>query len=95
MQTTDTAEPRTRKPRAAAATPAQPKSKKDRLVELLRAKTGADVRQLGEALGWLPHTVRAALTGLRKAGIVVDKMPAREGEPTRYRITAKRGRAGQ
>ena len=94
MQPTQVAEPRTRKARV-SATPPQPLSKKDRLVALLRAKGGADVKQIAEALGWLPHTVRAALTGLRKAGITLERMPAREGEPTRYRINAKRGRAGQ
>jgi len=71
------------------------KTKKDQLVDLLSAKGGATVPNLAKALDWLPHTVRAALTGLRKAGVTVEKMQAREGEPTRYRINAKRGRAAQ
>lgn len=95
MQATVPTEPRVRKTRTAALPPAAPKSKKDQLVDLLRTKAGADVKQLGEALGWLPHTVRAALTGLRKTGIAVEKISGGEGEPTRYRISAKRGRGAQ
>jgi predicted ArsR family transcriptional regulator len=95
MQHSETAQLRTRKARSTTAAPEQPKSKKDQLVELLRTKTGADVKQLTEALGWLPHTVRAALTGLRKSGITVEKLPGKDGAPTRYRIATKRGRSAQ
>ena len=65
------------------------------MIALLRGKGGADVRARSDALGWQPHTVRAALTGLRKAGIAVEKMPVREGELSRYRINARRGRSAQ
>lgn len=95
MQTTEPAQPRARKARTTAAVSATPKTKKEQFADLLRAKAGADVKALSDALGWQPHTVRAALTGLRKAGVTVEKMPAREGELTRYRINAKRGRAAQ
>lgn len=90
-----TAEPRMRKQRAPAPPPPALKSKKDQLIDLLRARGGADVRALADTLGWQTHTVRAALTGLRKAGVTVEKLPAREGELTRYRIAAKRGRGAQ
>ena len=33
---------------------------------------GATVDQMVVALGWLPHTARAAMTGLRKLGYVID-----------------------
>jgi len=95
MQTTETTPPRARKARTSASASTPPKSKKDQFADLLRAKAGADVKALSDALGWQPHTVRAALTGLRKAGVTVEKMPAREGELTRYRINAKRGRTAQ
>lgn len=95
MQTTEPAQPRARKARATAPASLTPKTKKDQFVDLLRAKAGADVKALSDALGWQPHTVRAALTGLRKAGVAVEKMPAREGELTRYRVNAKRGRTAQ
>lgn len=95
MQTTDTTPPRARKARPTAPVSTTPKTKKDQFVDLLRVKAGSDVKALSDALGWQPHTVRAALTGLRKAGVAVEKMPAREGELTRYRINAKRGRTAQ
>jgi predicted ArsR family transcriptional regulator len=95
MQSTKSTETAARKPRAHVPTDEAPKSKKNQLIDLLRAKGGADVQALSDTLGWQPHTVRAALTGLRKAGVEVDKMPVREGERTRYRINAKRLRAPQ
>lgn len=95
MQNNDTPDtsPRKTRPRAPVAT--TPTSKKDQLIALLRSKGGADVQALSDALGWQPHTVRAALTGLRKAGVALEKMAVREGERTRYRINAKRGRSAQ
>jgi predicted ArsR family transcriptional regulator len=84
-----------RKARAQAPAAETPTSKKDQLITLLRGKGGADVQALSDTLGWQPHTVRAALTGLRKAGIVVEKMAVREGEHSRYRINGKRGRSAQ
>ncbi|MEQ1780146.1 MAG: DUF3489 domain-containing protein [Hyphomonadaceae bacterium] len=95
------ASPETTQPAPQPKSPREPKpqakvkTKKDQLVDLLSAKGGATVPDLSKALGWLPHTVRAALTGLRKAGVTVEKLPAREGEPTRYRIMTRRGRAAQ
>ena len=39
----------------------------------LQRKDGATLPELIEATGWLPHTTRAALTGLRKTGHVLEK----------------------
>jgi hypothetical protein len=41
------------------------------VIELLRRADGAAIADLTEATGWLPHTTRAALTGLRKRGYAV------------------------
>jgi Protein of unknown function (DUF3489) len=38
------------------------------VVELLQRDRGATIDELVKATGWLPHTTRAALTGLRKRG---------------------------
>lgn len=46
-------------------------TKTDLLLDLLRREQGATLVQLVEATGWLAHTTRAALTGLRKKGHVV------------------------
>ncbi|HZZ22195.1 MAG TPA: DUF3489 domain-containing protein [Roseiarcus sp.] len=41
------------------------------VIELLRRGDGATIIDLTHATGWLPHTTRAALTGLRKRGYAV------------------------
>ena len=38
----------------------------DAILKLLRRPNGATIAQLQKATGWKPHSVRAALTGLRK-----------------------------
>jgi len=43
-------------------------SKLAQVIELLRRADGATIIDLTQATGWLPHTTRAALTGLRKRG---------------------------
>jgi hypothetical protein len=40
-----------------------------------------------EATGWLPHTTRAALTGLRKRGYAV-LLERQDGKPSLYRIAS-------
>jgi DNA-binding MarR family transcriptional regulator len=63
-------------------------TKQARLVELLDGDHGASITDLTEALGWLPHTVRAALTGLRQRGYKIERRV--EDGASRYRIIAKR-----
>lgn len=53
------------------ASPTQP-SKRDHVAAMLVRDEGATTEQLIAATGWLPHTTRAALSGLRKAGYVID-----------------------
>ena len=48
-------------------------SKTSLILDFLRREEGATLAELIEATGWLPHTTRAALTGLRKKGLVLDK----------------------
>ena len=54
----------------ALASPRAPRvgTKLAQAVEMLGATEGATIAELSEALDWLPHTTRAALTGLRKRG---------------------------
>jgi hypothetical protein len=49
---------------------------------LLQRDEGASLGELIGATGWLPHTTRAALTGLRKKGHVIDRTG--RGETTCY-----------
>jgi len=59
------------------------------LRKLLSRKAGADLAALQTATGWQPHSVRAALSGLRKAGYTIDRAdPAKLGDCTVYRITS-------
>ena len=61
-------------------------SKLAEVVALLRRHEGASVAQLMDVTGWLPHTTRAALTGLRKRGTPVVREAAEGGSV--YRIPA-------
>ena len=60
-------------------------SKQALLISMLSAKAGATIDALNDATGWLPHTTRAALTGLRKRGFSVERSRA-DGEASVYRI---------
>jgi Protein of unknown function (DUF3489) len=57
------------------------------VIEMLCAKTGATLNALVEATGWLPHTARAALTGLRKRGFSIERT-REEGSDSIYRIVS-------
>ena len=48
------------------------KTKKERLQALLRRKGGVSIVVLQKELGWQSHTVRAAISGVRKAGETVE-----------------------
>ncbi len=55
------------------------------LVSMLSRPDGAGIDDLIAATGWLPHTTRAALTGLRKRGFEVSRDQGGDGL-SRYRI---------
>jgi hypothetical protein len=63
----------------------RPGSKLARVIALLLRDKGATIEELTVATGWLPHTTRAALTGLRKRGYVLLRERP-EGKATAYRI---------
>ena len=65
--------------------PKQP-SKQDRLAAMLVRDEGATLDTMVAATGWLKHTVRAALTGLKKKGFVLSSDKA-DGVRT-YRAVA-------
>lgn len=48
-------------------------TKQAKVLDLLQREQGASVADIVEATGWLPHTTRAALTGIRKRGTTLDK----------------------
>ena len=49
------------------------------LRRLLSRKSGATAFQIQTALGWQPHTARAAITRLRKAGIEIERKDSDKG----------------
>jgi DNA-binding transcriptional regulator PaaX len=55
-----------------AITP-RPNTKSQRLLEMLKTGTGASLDGMVEATGWQTHTVRAAMTGLRKRGHAINR----------------------
>lgn len=78
-----------RDPKPAVTAEPSPKAqtKADLVLELLSRSEGATLDQLVAGTGWLPHTARAALTGLKKKGqtITSDKV---KGAQRVYRIAA-------
>ncbi len=52
---------------------------------MMRSAAGATVAQMGAKTGWQPHSVRAALTGLRKRGLGITREKNDAGV-TVYRI---------
>jgi hypothetical protein len=71
---------------ATSATTSAATSKIATVVGLLRRPDGATLAELIEATGWLPHSTRAALTGLRKKGHTIAK--GSRGDMTAYSIAA-------
>jgi hypothetical protein len=81
------AKPKTTTPPAPAAEASVPAPTKTAIViTLLKRADGATLGDLVAATGWLPHTTRAALTGLRKKGHVIDKTKV-DGVTT-YRVAS-------
>ena len=64
------------------------------LRKMLQARTGAGLSRLCEATGWQQHSVRAALSRLRKAGYTIERRePAKPDGEARYRIAGTPGGA--
>jgi hypothetical protein len=65
---------------------AAPRTKAALVRDLVSAPGGASMSQLIAATGWQAHTLRAALSGLRKAGLTIERR--RDGEETVYRAVS-------
>ena len=61
-------------------------SKTADVIAMLQRDSGATLPKLVEATGWLPHTTRAALTGLRKKGHAIAR--GKRDELTCYTLGA-------
>ncbi|WP_022683145.1 DUF3489 domain-containing protein [Sphingobium bisphenolivorans] len=73
----------TEPPNAAPQLPAA-HTKSALVLDMLRRDRGATLDELTSATNWLPHTTRAALTGLRKKGHTIDKH--KRGEVSCYHL---------
>jgi hypothetical protein len=60
-------------------------SKLSIVIDLLGRKNGAGLEELTAAAGWLPHTTRAALTGLHRRGYAIYRERSEKGGSV-YRI---------
>lgn len=72
--------------KAPAPTKSPRQSKSATVIALLQRDDGATIADLIAATDWLPHTTRAALTGLRHKGHVIER--GKRGDVTFYRIAA-------
>ena len=63
---------------------AAPASKTAMIIALMQRSDGATLSELVAATSWLPHTTRAALTGLRKKGHAIVR--SKRGDMTCYHI---------
>jgi hypothetical protein len=64
----------------------QRETKRSLVLGMLRRQDGTSLAAIADATGWQAHTVRAALTGLRKQGHAVERTFV-DGE-SRYCIAA-------
>jgi hypothetical protein len=56
----------------ASSAPVVRQSNRQICLELLAQTGGASMAEIGAATGWLPHSARAVLSGLRKQGHVIE-----------------------
>lgn len=64
----------------------RPDSKIGKVVALLERNEGATLDELVTATGWLMHTARAALTGLKKRGYAIERI--KRDDVSVYRVEA-------
>jgi len=80
---------------ALLAQPAAPRSgtKISEVIAALERPSGATIDEIVAATGWLPHTARAALTGLRKRGYAIASDRSDRTRGSVYRIAIPEGEA--
>ncbi len=69
--------------------PVRAGTKQAKLIDMLKRADGASIAQMGAKTGWQPHSVRAALTGLRKRGVAITR-EKNDADTTVYRIVPQR-----
>ena len=74
-------------PSEAAQVAFRPGTKLALIAGLLAREQGATLDELIAATGWLPHTTRAALTGLRRRGFALDKSSRENGKTAWHMVS--------
>jgi len=59
------------KPTAQSAK-SEPKTKNQQVIDLLSSEGGATLEEMATLAGWLPHSTRSFMTGLKKKGHVIE-----------------------
>jgi len=52
--------------------------------KLIARPKGASISEIAKATGWQPHSIRAAISGLRKSGHTIERDS--QGKTTVYRL---------
>ena len=65
-----------------------PGSKRSRVIGMLSSLSGSSLADIVAATGWLPHTSRAVLSGLRKAGFEIERQRVEGAVGSVYRIVS-------
>lgn len=63
-----------------------PQTKTAKVQTMLRRSNGASLDAVCKATGWQPHSARAALSGLRKAGLIIERSSPDGTRASVYRI---------
>ena len=63
-------------------------SKRSRVIGMLSSLSGSSLADIVAATGWLPHTSRAVLSGLRKAGFEIERQRVEGAVGSVYRIVS-------
>jgi hypothetical protein len=80
-------------PAATAARAPRAGSKLGSVLDMLSAEAGATIGELMAATGWLEHSTRAALTGLRRRGYGLSLTRRERDGASVYRVEARGGAA--
>jgi DNA-binding MarR family transcriptional regulator len=73
-----------RTPKSLARNSSESPTKISTVIKLLKRKNGATLNDITKVAGWQQHSVRAALTGLRKKGHAIER--DNESGVSSYRI---------
>lgn len=67
-------------------------NKIEKVRALLRRPSGASLEALCKATGWQPHSVRSALSSLRKKGVAIERRASdKPNGSSTYHVMANKG----